>query len=42
MMRAAKAKLMSHVTTHLDVAKNLLHGEKEKSQTTAGQPSHPG
>ena len=39
MMRAAKTKLMTHVMTHLDVAKNLLHGEKEKSPAAAGQPS---
>ena len=42
MVRVAKTKLMSRVTTHLDVAKNLLHGEKEKSQAAAGRPSRSG
>ena len=42
MIRTAKTKLMSHVTTHLDIAKNLLHGEKEKSPATAGQASRSG
>ena len=35
MVRAAKTKLISHVTTHLDVAKNLL----EKSQAAAERQS---
>ena len=39
MVRAARTKLLSHVTTHLDVAKYLLHEEKEKSQAAAGPPS---
>ena len=42
MIRAAKTKLTSHVTTHLDIAKNLLHGEKEESPAAAGQPSRSG
>ena len=40
MVRTAKTKLMMHVLAHLDIAKNLLHGEKEKSPAAAGRPSH--
>ena len=41
MVRTAKTKLLTHVTNHLDVARNLLHGEKEKAQDPAGLPSRP-
>ena len=40
MVRVAKTKLMSRVTTHLDVAKNLLH--REKGPAAAGRPSRSG
>ena len=39
MVRVAKTKLMSRVTTHLDVAKNLLHGEQEKGKAGAEVPA---
>ena len=38
---AVKTKLRLHVTTHLDVAKNLLRGETERSEAGAGSPWPP-
>ena len=42
MVRAAKTKLMVHVTGHLDVVQNLLHEETQRGQAAAGRPSHSG